>query len=517
VNLIIDLSSIYNFFSLPVDEMIRRLIYYYGWIPVAYMFVWGAIQVWLYYRQILFKKTIKFVLLAIDIPRNNELSPKGVENLFSYLGGGHEPPDLIEKWWQGMFQLAWCFEIVSIDGYIQFLVYTPTKLRELLETAIYSQYPDAEINEVNDYTEGVPTQYPNEEYNVWGSEFIQAKNEIYPIKTYKEFEHQASAPETQFKDPMAVLMDMMSSMKKGEQFWYQIIVYPTGFDWVKKGDKEISKILKEKSSTKKGIGDAIIDGAVNLLWGFSEMIFATGVEEEKKKDDDALKMMNLKPKEKKQVESIQEKISKQGFECKIRFAYVAKKEVFNKAKAIFGIIGFMKQFMDLDLNNLKPDMDITATSAHYFFVDSRKNEKKKKLISAYKDRTGTRGRRRFILNIEELATLWHFPIEAVVKAPLIQKSPGRKAEPPMSLPVMEETSGGSFVYNQQEATIDNIFLESENKNKISEKQSISEKFSKINNNQDTTDNIFKEELNDMDLKNMIVEKKGQPPENLPFV
>jgi hypothetical protein len=511
VNIVIDLSSVISFFNLPADEIVRRLIYYYGWIPIAFMFVWGAVQVWLYYRQILYKQSVKFVLLAIDVPRNNELSPKGVENLFSYLGGGHEPPDLIEKWWLGMFQLAWCFEIVSIDGYIQFLVYTPTKLRELFETAIYSQYPDAEINEVNDYTEGIPSHYPNEEYNVWGAEFIPAKDEIYPIKTYKEFEHQASAPETQFKDPMAVLMDMMSSMKKGEQFWYQIIVYPTGFDWVKKGDKEISRILKEKSSTKKGFADVMIEGAVSLLWSFSEMIFTTGVEEEKKKEDDALKMMNLKPKEKKQVEAIQNKISMQGFECKIRFAYVAKKEVFNKAKAIFGIIGFMKQFMDLDLNNLKPDMDITATTAHYFFVDSRKNEKKRKLVSAYKDRTGTRGRKRFILNIEELATLWHFPVEAVVKAPMIQKSPGRKAEPPMTLPILENLSGGSFASNFQEDHIDNIFLESENQNKAHEIQPKPENFSKSSDEKKITDDIFKEEMNSVE------EKKGQPPQNLPFV
>jgi hypothetical protein len=510
VNLVIDLSPIFNFFNLPADEIVRRLIYYYGWIPIAFMFVWGAVQVWLYYRQILFKKTIKFVLLAIDIPRNNELSPKGVENLFSYLGGGHDSPDLIEKWWLGMFQLSWCFEIVSIEGYIQFLVYTPTKLRELLETAIYSQYPDAEINEVNDYTEGIPTQYPNEEYNVWGAEFIQAKDEIYPIKTYKEFEHQASAPETQFKDPMAVLMDMMSSMKKGEQFWYQIIVYPTGFDWVKKGDKEISKILKEKSK-KKGMADVLIEGTVNLLWSISEMIITTGAEEEKKKEEDALKMMNLKPKEKKQVEAIQGKISKQGFECKIRFAYVAKKEVFNKAKAIFGIIGFMKQFMDLDLNNLKPDMDVTATSAHYFFTESRKNEKKRKIVSAYKDRTGTRGRRRFILNIEELATLWHFPIEAVVKAPLIQKSPGRKAEPPMTLPINEDRIEGSFPSNRQEERIDNIFLESDSQNRTLEKPLSSEKYSNQESNKEVLDDIFK-----VDAKDTIVEKKGLPPQNLPF-
>jgi hypothetical protein len=43
-----------------------------------------------------------------------------------------------------------------------------------------------------------------------------------------------------------------------------------------------------------------------------------------------------------------------------------------------------------------------------------------------------------VYNVQELATIWHFPIESVVRAPLIQKAPGRKAEPPIALPMAEE-------------------------------------------------------------------------------
>jgi hypothetical protein len=45
-----------------------------------------------------------------------------------------------------------------------------------------------------------------------------------------------------------------------------------------------------------------------------------------------------------------------------------------------------------------------------------------------------------ILNTEELASIWHFPVEASVKAPLIQKVPGKKAEPPASLPISMESA-----------------------------------------------------------------------------
>ncbi|MCK5211816.1 hypothetical protein KAJ89_03880, partial [Candidatus Parcubacteria bacterium] len=364
-----DITPIQEFFALPYDQMMFKLLINVGWIPIAAVLVWGATELFLYYRQILFSKTINGIFLAIDIPRGNEQSVKAVENLFTYLGGAHDPPDLIEKWWEGRYQLAFSFEVVGIDGYTQFVIWTPIQFRNLVETAVYSQYPDAEITEVNDYTEGIPDIYPDDEYDFWGAEMLPANSDVYPIKTYPEFESPvAGKPETQFKDPMALLMDLNSSLRPGEQLWYQILVYPTDFSWTKKGEKEISKILNETSSMSGNVVDMILDGFLGILNIIHDAIFG-GVEEAKKEEkDDALRMMNLKPKEKKQVESIQKKSGQQGFETKIRFIYVAKKDVINKPKARDGFIGFMKQFLDLDLNNLKPDMDMTATTAHYFFV-----------------------------------------------------------------------------------------------------------------------------------------------------
>jgi hypothetical protein len=38
------------------------------------------------------------------------------------------------------------------------------------------------------------------------------------------------------------------------------------------------------------------------------------------------------------------------------------------------------------------------------------------------------------MNIEELATIWHFPLP-FVKTPLLQKAGAKRAEPPTGLPV----------------------------------------------------------------------------------
>jgi len=444
MDIIIDLTQVSELLSQPLYLILKQTLFTVGWIPLALVLLWGFKELWIFYIQNQWGSTQKYVFLAIDIPRGNEQSPKAVENMFSYLAGAHGTLNLIEKYWEGKYQLSFSFEIVSIDGYTQFLVRAPAQFRDLVESAFYAQYPDAEITEVNDYTEGMPTKFPDDEYDIWGAEFIQVKNPAYPIKTYKEFEHQLGDPKVTFRDPMAALMDLTSSLRKGEQLWYQIILVPIGFEWPEIGEKEISKILNEKVKSKKNIADRIIDAAMKLLESFSEAVYSlwSDIEEkEKQEEDDALKMMNLKPKEKKQVEAIQEKVSKVGFETKIRFVYIAKKDVMNKPKVASGFVGYIKQFASMDLNNIKPDMDITATSTSYFFKEKRLNWRKNAIVRNYINRDSSAGRNRGLLNIEELASLWHFPVESVVRAPLIQKAARRKAEPPMTLPTAMETVG----------------------------------------------------------------------------
>jgi hypothetical protein len=107
---------------------------------------------------------------------------------------------------------------------------------------------------------------------------------------------------------------------------------------------------------------------------------------------------------------------------------------------VSGFTGYIKQFATMDLNNIKPDMGTTGTKTAYFAKDSRLVGKKNRLMANYVARSAWSGRLPGLYNIEELATLWHFPLEANVKAPLIQKAPGRKSDAPSSLPIFEEDS-----------------------------------------------------------------------------
>lgn len=521
MGIVIDITPIQAFFQLPPDVIAKKLIFSFGWIPFALLFLYAAKVVWQDYIQDKWKAQQKFILLAIDIPRGNKQTPKAVENIFTYLAGAHSTNNLIEDWWVGRVQLSFSCEIVSIDGYTQFLIHTPESFRNLVESAIYSQYPDAEITEVDDYTDGIPTSYPNDEYDVWGTEFIYVNSEAYPIKLYDEFVYQLGAPDEHFKDPMAALMDLCSSLKKGEQLWFQIIIKPTDFKWPDRMEKEVKKILGEKAPVKRNIVDDMTDGLIGLMGYLSEMVFSIwgDIPDSKKEEakDEPLKMMNLKPREKKQIEAIQKKQSMVGFEAKLRFVYAAKKDVINKAKVVNGFVGYIKQFTAIDLNNFKPDLSVTGTSASYFFAKSIVEARKGKIVRAYKSRSTWLGRLTKIMTVDELATLWHFPVESVVKAPLIQKAAGKKSVPPMSLPMYEEPEDNTVA----DGDFSSIFTHDDTVSSIPSNGTNPEK--NIDNNDDI-DEIFKEDLlvnngsdqNLVDTEANTNNDQGSPPTNLPF-
>lgn len=543
----IDTSGVEQLLYLPTGTVLWRLFFwYFGWMPVAFVMLYGIIQVWLHHRRHLWGSKQKHILLAIDIPRNNAQSPRAVENMFIYFAGAHGTLSLIEKWWQGMYQLNFSFEIVSIGGFIQFLIHTPEKFRNLVETAVYSQYPDAEIYEVEDYTTIIPGRYPNDEFDIWGAEFIQVADSVLPIRTYPEFEYKMGEAEVQWKDPLASLMDLMSSLQKGEQLWYQIVVVPIGQEWTKDRDKFVSKILKEKLPASAA--NNIVDNILKWMGELSEAIYSIwGDIEEKKKDSDPLKMMNLKPNQKVQIEAADMKVNKLGFDVSIRGLYVSRKEVMNKPKAVNGFVGYIKQFNTQDLNSLKPDMKVTATSAAYFFPKQRIIDKKNKIMQAYKWRSDILGRKPWVMNVEELATLWHFPIDAVVKAPLVQRASARRVEPPMSLPfgsdikktlvnrepIFDENFGIDMLDDNNEATVVEERLDST----VTKKSKIPGFMDEPAEIEATVDQVVENEAEEIVIKDPANEeayliddqasrpappvkpasRRGEPPVNLPFV
>lgn len=415
-----------------------------GWIFVAVFggagFLIALFNGLLTSRQFKYLSGIKFVMLALDVPKGNEQTPKAVESVFAHLHGIQRGGNLVDKYWKGYLQVPLSVEIIGIEGQSQFLIRAPADSRDLVEAAIYAQYPDAAITEVRDYTEDIPQTFEEAGYDLWGTELVLYNKQVYPIRTHPFFEHTLTQ---QFLDPLGSLLEIIGRLGPSEQVWMQMVMIPTDDSWKKEALEEVKKLIGEKPKTKPVLGGALdipskvgiglYDSLISSVLPPSE--WASAKKEEKK---EKYKFGDLTSGEKNTIESIQMKVSKLGWQTKFRFIYLAKKELLNKGRGVSGVLGAIKQFNTQDLNGFKPDSK-TKTGVDYFFVQRRVRTRQQRILRNYKRRAFYRKFARktpkpFILNTEELASLFHFPV-MTVKAPQLQKTEARRGEPPMRLPV----------------------------------------------------------------------------------
>lgn len=427
----------YSFGRMSLLESFWTIFLYGGWIIILYFILWGLHELWLFYVTNKFASKQKMVVLAVDIPRENEQTPKAFENIFNQLAGAHS-----SVWWwdlykEGKYQQTISLELVSIDGYVQFIFRANENYRDLIEAAVFAQYPEAEITEIADYTKDLPTNFPDDTWNLWGVEFTLVKPEAYPIKVYRNFIDEATSD---FKDPMAAFTEVMSKIGRGEQIWLQFVLTPISQKWVSIGEEEVNNILGKKSAPKDNILDKVVKGLVNLIVYFGDEVFgrersdyAPGTGDG---GSDGRKMVDLRPDEVSRIQYVTQKCSKIGFKTKMRLIYVAKHEVFSKPRVIQPMIGAIKQFNTDDANAIKPDMKKTATGGDFFFKFNKRRHVAKRqyqIMQAYKWRASGMGTEPFILNSEELASLYHFPIREV-NARALKQSGATTKEPPTNLP-----------------------------------------------------------------------------------
>ncbi len=354
-------------------------------------------ELWMNYIHTKFAMSINWIDIEVIIPLEIQKTPKAMEQIFAHLHGIQGGQNILEKYLDGEFQLTLSMEIVSIGGDVHFIVHTPDKFKGLVETSIYSQYPAAEIRVVDDYMKALPKSLPDDTYNLWGTELKFLKDAAYPIKTYPQFEFQEEYS-TKRIDPLSGIMEAMTTLRPGEIAGLQFILSPLDDKWVAGGQKIIEEMLKKTQ-------------------GPPMRFMSSG--------EDAI------------IKAVGMKMSKLAFATRLRFIYIAPSVSFNKGFRGLVLSAF-KQFNTQDLNGLRPDGDI-STSVDYFYQKKHELFKKQALYKAYLRRSFQwrhLTKAPLVLNIEELATLYHFP-GLEVAAPLGRTS-YKKAEPPSGLPIISQ-------------------------------------------------------------------------------
>ncbi len=415
-----EMQSLYYLFqeSQAYTPAITVFRYAYN-IIVSFTFLWGPWLMWQTLKPTLIElrkqqalKKMEFRVIEIRIPKNIDKSPLAMELVLQAM---HQPFKRPREWDQitkGKYNSWFSLEMVSAEGAVRFFMYVPKDFVKLVSTHLYSQYPDVEVREVDDYTSRVPYGRDTEEWDLHGVEFALTKPDPYPIKTYVDYGLDKLDLKEEYKiDPMTVVLEFLGSIGREQHAWLQIMIQATGDrfaapekpedwwkvwkdkptqDWKKEADKLI-KELKEK--------------------GFDKLSAA----------------------QKKSIDAMDRSVAKYGFDTGIRALYIAKKEHFDKTN-LAGLTNILKQFSSLELNGFK---DAKATK-----IDPKKDktgEELKKMKSKFFDAYSKReyfysGGTPFVLNTEELATIYHFPGK-VSATPTFSRIESRKAEPPSNLPV----------------------------------------------------------------------------------
>jgi TusA-related sulfurtransferase len=430
---------------LPMLESLWNFFWSWGWIALPF-FLWPITkEQWLFWRNMLWDEANnKQILLEIRIPGEILKPMRAMDVVLSGVWQLYGPPNWFEKWWEGQFDLSFSFEIAAIDGVPHFLIRIPKKQRVMFEQHIYGQYPEAEIFEVEDYTKMVPKNIPNERWDIWGTDYTMPKGDVYPLKTFRDFETEREAKEEKRIDPMASLMEGLSQLEEGEQIWIMIKAKPVTTDISDFPEK--SKKFYEKLAGRKEAPPPL-----NPFLQVTSTMFGFPKQKENGGEDDIYPAeMKLTPFEKQTLESVERKRTRHLFDCFIRYVYIGRKDKFSVPKRIKIPMSYFNQFINPGLGFIVPySATITKIKRNWYdwfwMLDKRLYVRKRKMFRSFLDRVpaswpnvaGDKDET-FVLGSEELATLFHFPSRITVPPSAIPRVESRKTEAPHNLPIEEE-------------------------------------------------------------------------------
>ncbi|HMQ01572.1 MAG TPA: hypothetical protein PKD79_00665 [Candidatus Doudnabacteria bacterium] len=387
-----------------------------GWVVFVLLTIYILYKVYLNEIQTQYLESIDYTLLEIKPPKENPTSFYNAEQVFIQLHQLFDNFTFQEKYIEGRTVFRFAFEIISLGGKISYLVRIPTKQRDLIEAALYANFPSLEISEVRDYLEHFDYSPDDSKYDLFGVEFLLINDQSYPIRTYREFEG-LKGPEMSdiVVDPLQPLLETFTKISEQEFYGLQYILEPMMDDsWHDDAEKEIEKIL-----------------------GTKEVIGPDGKKTQVKND-----MMGVDEVVKEQVNSIKRKLGRPGFKTKIRLLHIGTAEKFNSDHKKLVLSPF-RIFSSANFNGFRPtygpkkDYRISKT-LEAAYIDWWVKRRKKALFDGYKSRSNFIGEKTYILNSEELATIFHFPITLTPISQPVESLESKKVAPPANLPILDE-------------------------------------------------------------------------------
>jgi hypothetical protein len=321
------------------------------------------------------------VVLLLQVPRTNDKKELAAEQMFASLHGllMFSP----QKIFGSTKRVRISFEIAVLKKRIGFYVCVPVYLKSFVEEQIYAQYPTVQISEVLDYSKQVDT----DQESILLTEMRMIANPALPIKTFQSFE----------VDPLAAITATLAKFDEDEEAWIQLIIKPAPDNWHKSSEKYVSNL---RSNTASGAS-----GLLSAMWTPPE--------------NSSSSTPKLTEYEQARASSAEEKSHKLAFETTLRIVYKGNVALNQATLRLQSIVASYKQFNTTYLNG---------------FSQIRIHEKGE-LLTHYRERKLAKNP--LLLNIEEVATLYHLP-HTNVETPYIFWASSQTAEPPANLPVVGE-------------------------------------------------------------------------------
>jgi hypothetical protein len=406
--------------------------------------LWGAFyKTWIgYVRQTFWNKQTP-ILLEILLPKQIDKTPNAMELFLLNLNQTSGESTWYDRSWLGKTRPWFSLELVSTEGKVRFFIWSWSSWKKVIETQLYAQYPGIEVTEVKDYTKNFV--FNPDKNDLWGFEMKFAKEDAYPIKTYRDYGiGDDSAKDEEIKvDPITPTIEFLGSIGQKQQCWIQFIVrahkdeteIPMGERWSsfwkKLGESDYNTAFKELFKKR----DSWKDDAKELI----KKIREEGVV--KVKDDKGVEkpsFANVTKGQTERINAIERSIAKPGYDVGIRGIYIADKEFYDGTNHP-GVLSVFKQYNSHELNSFVPK-NTTSNDYPWQNLFGSLLAKKQRILKAYRARgyfyypwkedNGDS----LVLNSEELATVYHFPGQ-VVQTPSFDRVLSKKAEPPGNLPV----------------------------------------------------------------------------------
>lgn len=355
-------------------------------------------------RRYVIPKGYQNVTLLITVPKEflrEEDKEKEIkqligtgETLYANLGG-MKPQKGIKAFLFGRRDQIALEIVAEKENIISFYVTVPAFLQQYVEQQFHAQYSDANIEIVEDYNIFTPQGV------VMGAYLQLKKKYIFPIMTFQKVE----------SDPLNAVTNALSRFEEGEGGAIQIVIRSAHASWHAWPAKVASEMQQGKK-LKEALKSASGGGAMKFFGGVGKSVLS------KPKDpiEDQPKPYQLSPMEEEIVKALEEKTSKAGFDVNIRVVVSSK----TKEKAQQNLKNILDSFSQYSGYEYLNGFNATKTGASprliHDFIFRNFNEKRK-----------------FILNAEELVSLYHLPLP-VTETPNIRWLQAKKAAPPPNLP-----------------------------------------------------------------------------------